>query len=71
MLETQEGVMTQSKLPTAKTRKPREGAKTRQQGKSAKADKTRKPGDVELTEESLSKITGGGGGLHQTIGGRT
>jgi bacteriocin-like protein len=44
--------MTQSKLPS-------ESVKAEQPGESAKANNERKPGDIELTEEALNKISGG------------
>jgi hypothetical protein len=48
--------MTRSKLPTAKSRKVSESAKSDESAKT----KARKPGDIELSEQALSKITGGG-----------
>jgi hypothetical protein len=55
MLELRRKAMTRSKLPTAKSRKVSESAKSDESAKT----KARKPGDIELSEEALSKITGG------------
>ena len=44
--------MTQSKLPT-------ESSETQRSSEGPKSTETRKPGDIELTEEALNKIAGG------------
>ena len=44
--------MTQSKLPT-------KSSETQRSDEGAKSKETRKPGDIELTEEALNKIAGG------------
>ena len=51
--------MAKSKLPPAKTRKLSKRAKTHQPAGSVKTNKTRKPGDIELSERELKRITGG------------
>jgi hypothetical protein len=45
--------MNQSKLPT-------ESSETQRSGEGAKSKETRKPGDIELTEEALNKVAGAG-----------
>jgi hypothetical protein len=51
--------MTQPKSMSTKTRKPSKNTKPSQGRESPKANKLRKSGDIELTEEALNKVTGG------------